>query len=693
MDLKYIVEALRCCRRLHALQRGKSFHSHLIKTGFSPGDVYMMNNLITLYSDFTQLNDARKLFDEMPVRNIVTWTSVVYACTRSGKPHDAIELFNKMSDAQSVMPTGFMYSAVLKACGLAGDVQLGRQIHERIRQENLEEDVVLMNTLLHMYVKCGRLSDARRVFDGMVSVANTTSWNTLISGYCGQGLMKEAVDLFQQMPDPNVASWNTVIAGLADNGSISTLEFVGKMHKEGLKLDEFTFPCALKTCGGYVGFFAMGKQIHCYALKSGFEVCCYTLSALVDMYSNSNALDEAVRLFESYCTRNGSNCLSLSFWNAMISGYVENDKHIQALNLLSSIHHSGVLFDSYTWSCALRVCINLFHFRLGVQVHGLLVTSGYELDCVVGSILTDLYAKLGKMKDSFAVFDKLPEKDSIAWSGLIIGCTKAGVSSETFSLFRDMVSLGLEVDQYVVSAMLKVCSSVSSLGKGKQIHAFCIKAGHETEAVAATALVDMYSKCGEIEESIALFNGLSDRDVVCWTGIIVGCGQNGKANEALEIFQEMIKSGIEPNEVTFLGLLGACRHAGLVEDGWRLFQSMRSDHGLEPQVEHYYCMVELLGQAGLLKEARKLISEMPLRPNKTIWSSLLAACVTHKNSEMISGIAENLRVAFPDDPSVYVMVSNAYATMEMWDDLNRVRETAKASGVKEAGRSWIEMAG
>ncbi|CAN0892471.1 Pentatricopeptide repeat-containing protein At4g08210 [Linum grandiflorum] len=686
MDLKYIVAALRHCRKLQAPKHGKSFHSHLIKTGFSPSDVYMMNNLISMYTDCSLLIDARNLFDEMPVKNIVTWTSMVHACTTAGMPHDAINLYREMLAGETETPTGFTYSAVLKACSMAGDVELGKLIHDRIIEQNLEEDVVLMNTLLHMYVKCDRLRDARDVFEGMMSKASTTSWNTIISGYCKQGLMKEAVDLFRQMPNPNVVSFNTVIAGLAENGNVKSLEFLCRMHSESFNLDEFTFPCALKICGEFE-YLAMGKQIHCYALKSGFENCSYTLSALLDMYSNSKSLDEAVKLFEMY----SNNEPSLAFWNSMVSGYLKNEKNVQALNLVSYIHSSGISLDSYTWSNALKVCINLLNFKLGVQVHGLVVITGYEMDCVVGSILTDLYAKLGEMKDAFAVFGKLPEKDNLAWSGLITGCAKAGLNMAAFSLFRDMVSLEHEIDQFVIATMLKVCSSVSSLGKGRQIHALCIKEGYETESVTATALIDMYSKCGQIEESISLFNRLGDRDVVCWTGIIVGCGQNGKVNEALEIFREMKRCKVEPNEVTFLGVLAACRHAGLVETGWSVFQSMKSDHGLEPQVEHYFCMVDLLGQAGFITEAVDLVSEMPFRANKTIWSSLLAACVTHKKSEMVGGIAENLCALFPEDPSVYVMVSNCYAALGMWDDLSRVREAAKTSGIKESGRSWIEV--
>ncbi|KAJ6709410.1 hypothetical protein OIU74_010502 [Salix koriyanagi] len=455
----------------------------------------------------------------MPVKNIVTWTTMVSAYTRNGKPREAIELFTRMLDSKSEVPNGFMYSVVLKACGRVGEIELGRLIHKRLSRENLDYDIVLLNALLDMYVKCGCLSDARKVFDGFFFRANSTSWNTMISGYFKEGLVEEAVSLFDQMPDRNVVSWNTVIAGFAENGSSRALQFVCKMHREGIKLDKFTFPCALKTCS-YAGFLVAGKQIHCYVLKSGGT---------------------------------GSICDSIVLWNSMLSGYVVHEKNRAAVNMIAQIHHSGASVDSYTWCSALKICINLLNVRLGTQVHALIVISGHELDYVVGSILVDLYAKLGNMKDAFEQFHRLPMKDIVAWSGLLMGCTKMELNSLALSLFRDMVTSGVEVDQYMVSNVLKVCSSLASIGTGKQVHAFCIKRGYETEQVTITALIDMYSKCGEVEDGLVLFGCVADRDVVCWTGIIVGCAQNGRAMEALEIFRQMCKS-ITRCEIVGLGL-------------------------------------------------------------------------------------------------------------------------------------------
>uniref|UniRef100_A0A2P2IX23 Uncharacterized protein MANES_18G074100 n=1 Tax=Rhizophora mucronata TaxID=61149 RepID=A0A2P2IX23_RHIMU len=689
MDLKHIAAALRHCGRIQAVKHGKSFHSHLIKTGFCH-NVYAANNLMSMYVDFACLYDAHKLFDETPDKNIVTWTTMVSAQSNSGQPLQAIKLYKQMIDSKSERPNGFMYSVALKACSHVGDLELGRLIHRRISRENLEDDIVLMNTLLDMYVKCGSLRDARQVFDGILLAANTTSWNTIISGYSKERLMEEAMDLFYQMPDPNAASWNSIIAGFANNGSLLALQFVCLMHQQGLNLDEFTVPCALRTCS-YVGSLAMGKQIHCYVLKSGFEPSCFTLSALVDMYSNCYSLDEAITLFSQYSGCKAEIGVNLVLWNSMLSGYIINEQNRAAVNMLLQIHRSGASMDSYTLSSALKVCINLLNFRLGIQVHGLVVTSGYELDYVVGSIIVDLYAKLGNIKVAFDLFYRLPKNDIVAWSGLIMGCAKMGLYPLAVSLFKDMINLGVAVDQYVTSHVLKICSILTSLGGGKQVHAFCIKRGYETDGVTITALIDMYSKCGEIEAGLALFKCIPDKDVVCWTGIIVGCGQNGKAKEAIEFFQLMVQAGLKPNEVTFLGVLTACRHAGLAEEAWTIFESMKLNYGLKPHFEHYYCMIDLLGQAGCFKEAEELIAVMPFKPDKTIWSSMLGACVTHKKTKLVGTIAQNLLAEYPDDPAIHVMLSNAYATMGMWDSLSIVRKAGKTLGTKEAGMSWIEV--
>ncbi|KAF8411810.1 hypothetical protein HHK36_004369 [Tetracentron sinense] len=688
MSLNRIVRAFRHCGRIQAFKHGKSHHSQLIKLGFC-NDVFLANNLIAMYGDFTFLDDARNLFDEMGERNLVTWTTMISMYTSVGNPVEAIGLYTMMLDYESEIPNRFTYSAALKACALVGNLELGKLIHRRVSREELHCDTVLMNTLLDMYVKCGSLGDAQRVFDEILP-ANSNSWNTIIAGYSKEGQMEEAVNLFHRIPEPDAVSWNTIIAGFMNRESPQTLEFLYMMHKEGVQLDQFTFPCALKTCG-CLNLLKMGKQIHCYVVKSGFESGCFTGSSLIDMYAKCGGVDEARKLFYQYSKCEGSIPDRLALWNSMLSGYAVNECNGAAFNLVSQIHNSGARLDSYTFSSVLKVCINLLDLRLGLQVHGLIVSSGYELDYVVGSILIDLYAKHGNIKDALGLFQRLPKKDVVAWSGLIAGCVKEGLNFLVFSLFRDMINLDLEVDQFIISSVLNACSRLAGLEGGKQVHAYCIKSGYESEDVTVTSLIDMYSKCGEIEDGLILFNRLTERDTVCWTGIIVGCGQNGRAKEAIGFFQEMLKFGLKPNGITFLGVLSACRHAGLVEEAWAIFRSMGMEHRFEPRLEHYCCMVDLLGRAGCFEEAERLIADMPYGPDQTLWGSLLGACGIHNNADLGNRIAKCLSAITTEDPSIYVTLSNVYATLGMWDDSIEMREVIKQVGTKEAGKSWIEV--
>ncbi|KAL9286020.1 Pentatricopeptide repeat-containing protein [Arabidopsis thaliana] len=686
LDLKLIAAGVRHCGKVQAFKRGESIQAHVIKQGISQ-NVFIANNVISMYVDFRLLSDAHKVFDEMSERNIVTWTTMVSGYTSDGKPNKAIELYRRMLDSEEEAANEFMYSAVLKACGLVGDIQLGSLVYERIGKENLSGDVVLMNSVVDMYVKNGRLSEANSSFKEILR-PSSTSWNTLISGYCKAGLIDEAVSLFHRMPRPNVVSWNCLLSGFVDKGSPCALEFLVGMQREGLVLDGFALPCGLKACS-FGGLLTMGKQLHCCVVKSGLESSPFAISALIDMYSNCGSLSDAADVFHQ---ENPSLRNSVSVWNSMLSGFLINEENEAALGLLLQICQSDFCFDSYTLSGALKICINLVNLRLGLQVHSLVVVSGYELDYIVGSILVDLHANVGNIQEAHKLFHLLPNKDIIAFSGLIRGCVKSGFNSLAFYLFRELIKLGLDADQFIVSNILKVCSSLASLGWGKQIHGLCIKKGYESEPVTMTALVDMYVKCGEIDNGVVLFDGMLERDVVSWTGIIVGFGQNGRVEEAFQYFHKMIISGVEPNEVTFLGLLSACRHSGLLEEARSILETMKSEYGLEPYLEHYYCVVDLLGQAGLFQDAEELINKMPLEPDKTIWTSLLTACGTHKNAGLVTVIAEKLLKGFPDDPSVYTSLSNAYATLGMWDQLSEVREAAKKLGAKESGMSWIEIA-
>ncbi|XP_010912039.2 pentatricopeptide repeat-containing protein At4g08210 [Elaeis guineensis] len=687
MNFEAITRALRHCGRVLAIGHGKSLHAQLIKQGFCR-DIFVANNIVAMYGDLNLCDDAQRLFDEMPERNVVSWTTSISAHIHAGNPVEALRVFYWMLDNEMEEPNGFTFSAALKACSMVGNLELGKWIHEHVLRAGLQSDAVLMNAILDMYLKCGSLSDARRVFDGLSSV-NSTSWNTIIAGYSREGNMVEAEALFLQVPEPNAVSYNTIIAGFAQLESPKALNYVNMMHIEGFKFDDFTFPCALKTCGN-LRFEKMGEQIHTYIVKCGYKPSLFIGSSLIDMYANCGQMIHAIKVYDEYSSYKGLIPDRLPLLNSMLSGFAVNRYDRQALDLVSEIHSMGIGLDAFTLSSALRVCINLRNMSIGLQVHGLTVTNGCYADHVVGSVLVDLYAKCGYLEDALRLFHGLPHKDVIAWAGLIADCVQHGSNHLAFSLFKDMMSTETEVDHFVVSSVLKACSVLAWAQGGEQVHAYSIKGGFDSESVTIASLIDMYSKCGNIDDGLRVFESAAQKDTVCWTGMILGCGYNGRAKEAIELFEKMLKSGVEPNGITILGALSACRHAGLVEEACRFFKAMRDRHGLEPSLEHYCCMIDILSRAGCIEEAKQLISNMPHETDDVIHNSLLGACLMDQNN--LAKLASlDLLPSSSYDTSGNVTLSNIYASLGMWDASAKFKEAIKKVSIKEAGRSWIEI--
>ncbi|KAM0947390.1 putative tetratricopeptide-like helical domain superfamily [Dioscorea sansibarensis] len=686
LDFESTVRVLREFRRVGAVNHGKSLHSQLIKLGIC-GSTFIANNLMSMYSEFELLDDARKMFAEMPERNVVSWTALISAYIYAREPLEALRVFDQMLEFGLEEPNGFTFSAALKACGLLRDIEYGRWIHGLVSKAGLLFDIVLMNSVLDMYVKCGSVEEARRVFEEIFP-GNFSSWNTMIAGYCKEGNMVEAEELFCQAPEHDGVSFNGLIAGFAQIESPKASKYVCLMHKLGFKLDYFTFPCALNTCGS-LRLEQLGMQIHSYIIKYGYESNHYTGPALVDMYAKCGQISEARKLFDQYLHQRPL-WDRLPLFNSMLSGYVCNRNERPALDLILEIYKVAIGMDAYTLSSALKVCINLQNLRIGMQVHSLIITNSCHLDSIVGSVLVDLYTKCCRLDDARRVFAGLPHKDAIAWSGLITGCVQQGSHELAFSLFRDMIHSCVGVEHFALSSIVKACSVLSAIQSGKQVHSLCIKSGFDSENVIVASLIDMYSKCGDIEDGLSVFESVSTKDAVIWTGMIIGCGNNGRAMEAINLFEKMLESGEKPNEITFLGILSACRQAGMVGEACAFFKQMKDTHGLAPTLEHYCCMVDILSRDGRFKEAKKLIGAMPCEADETILNSLLGTCAIHQNADLSKLVSKELLQDPIRDTSHYVTLSNVCASLGLWDGSAKLREMIRRVSQKEAGRSWLE---
>ncbi|GLJ20600.1 hypothetical protein SUGI_0375140 [Cryptomeria japonica] len=426
-----------------------------------------------------------------------------------------------------------------------------------------------------------------------------------------------------------------------------------------------------------------GRLVHGLIITTGFDVDIALGSRLINMYLKCGSLEDARKVFDKMSERD------VVAWTTIITGYVHNGPPTQALQLFLEMQEAGVIPNHFTYSTIVSALSSLEHAK---WVHGKVIKSGYMSNVFIGSALVDLYAKYNAIECAHKVFDKMSERDLVLWNTVINGYACLGHCEMALKLFCSMKDEGTDPDHFTFSILLRLCATLSVLEHGKQFHVHAIKSGHEFDAFVASALVDMYGKCGSMSDARKVFDEAPQRDTVSWNSIIAGCVQHGCSTEAIQFFERMQREGVKPSSVTFLCVLSACNYLGLVDEGYRYFNSMTRDYGIVPEANHYACMVDVLCHAGLLDEAHDFIQKMPLKPNSLVWSSLLGGCRIHGNIKLGEHAAEKILELKPEDASAYVLLSNIYAAGGRWDDVAKMRKLMKERGVvKEPGLSWIEV--
>lgn len=505
-----------------------------------------------------------------------------------------------------------------------------------------------------MYGKCLGVQYERLVFDKM-AMTDLLSWNAMISRYAQSGYGEPALNLFRQMQ-------------LAD-----------------MKPNQFTLVSMLRvSC--IIESVDLGKQVHAHVIKAEPEADVFTESALVDMYANYGYLKEACNVFDKMPKWDLVSC------NAMIAGYARNQHLHKAVNLFRWMQHTGMKPSQFTLTSILNVSAFEGALEPGKQIHSYVIKIGFDSDVCVGSGLVDVYGKCGDMGGVHGVFDKMPKHDEVSWTAMISGHVQCECNEEALKLYYQMQLSSIKPDNFIFAILLKACASLAVLESGKQIHANIIRGGFILDLVVGTALIDMYAKCGSIVDACKIFDEMPARNVVSWNAIITGCAQHGHAKKALTLFDQMQHAGMEPDHVTLVGALSACSHAGLIDTGRDYFNSMSQDFGITPRMEHYACMVDILGRAGCLDEAESFISKMPFEPSVLVWRTLLGACRVHGNMKLGKLAAKRLSELEPQDDAMYVLLSNIYAAADQWDDVANARKIMKDRGVKkEPGYSWIEI--
>ncbi|KAL5221953.1 hypothetical protein ABZP36_026666 [Zizania latifolia] len=488
----------------------------------------------------------------------------------------------------------------------------------------------------------------------------------------------------------------------------------------GVRPDAYTFPSLLKAAAAARGA-AVGGAVHTHVVKFGMESNAHATSSLIVMYAGRGDGAAARAVLDACPMRGGTPIL----WNALISGHNRSGWFELSCCSFVDMVRAGAIPTPVTYVSVLSACGKGKDLLLGIQVHKRVLESGVLPNLRVENALVDMYAECGDMDAAWVLFegmqvrnmvswtsvisglvrsgqvdrarelfDHMPERDTIAWTAMIDGYVQAGRFREALETFRHMQFCKVRADEFTMVSVVTACAQLGALETGEWARIYMSRYGIKVDVFTRNALIDMYSKCGSIDRALDVFKETQNKDKFTWTTIILGLAVNGHGKEAIDMFYRMLKALQAPDEVTFIGVLTACTHAGLVDKGREFFLSITETYKIVPTVMHYGCLIDVLGRAGKLTEALDTIDKMPMKPNSTIWGTLLAACRVHNNSEIGELAADRLLKLDPDNSTPYILLSNMYAKSNRWKDVRLIRQSMMDKGIKkEPGCSMIEMNG
>lgn len=585
-----------CCYHSSNDSLAYTLHAKMVKNGsiLDSGKF-----VLSSYVKSEKLDDAQKVFDEMPNRDVLTWTVLISGFARVRCSEMALRLFREML-VEGVSPNHFTLSSVLKLCSRVGDVQMGKGIHGWMLRNGVNLDVVLENSVLDLYAKFDAFEYAKKLFDSMRE-KSTATYNIMLGVYVRSCDVNKSLELFRKLPCRDIASWNTIICGLMQGGHLKT------------------------------------------ALELLYEM-------------------------------------------------VENEPE----------------FNKVTSSIALSVVSSLLIMELGRQVHGRIVRFGFHNDGFVKSSLINMYIKCGNLEKASVIYNQMPSDfvskqgsnivcnnmmtEIVSRSSMVSGYVRNGKYEDAFKTFISMIREQVLMDRFTIASIVSACSNAAVLELGRQVHAYIQKIGEMLDAHLASSLIDMYAKGGSLDCARQIFEQMTYANFVIWTSMIAGCALHGQGKEAIRLFEQMRYEGIIPNEVTFVGVLTACSHAGLLEDGCRYFNMMKDVYAIKPKVEHFTCMVDLYGRAGCLNEVKEFIYDNDLSHLSAVWKAFLSSCRLYKDIDMGNWVSQQLFGLEPQDEGPYVLLSNMCSSNKKWEEASRTRRSMQRRGIsKTPGQSWIHV--
>ncbi|KAJ8649502.1 hypothetical protein MRB53_002525 [Persea americana] len=653
---RVLIAFLKACASMIHSQLGVEIHSYVIKSGFD-SDVYLKSALLEFYGNCFGLDYAHQIFDETPVRNTLLWNKVIALNSGNGSWLKVLKLFREMQFS-GVRADGSTLAKVLQACGRGGAFKEGKQIHGYVIRSLQMSRSLICNSLISMYSKSFKLEMARMVFDSMDS-PSLVSWNSMISGYALNGILDKAWKLFDEMElsetKPDIVTWNSLVSGHSIHGHDKIPQILRKMQVAGLKPNSSSIASALQAISE-MSSVELGKEIHGYVLRNGIRCDKYVGTSLIDMYIKSGCLTNARLVFDNMKDRN------IFTWNSLISGYAYNGLFDEVMKLLNRMEKEGIKPNLVTWN-----------------------------SLIAG------YAMRGLSKQALELIHQLKKTSTlhpnvVSWTALISGCSRIGNYIEALDFCIKMQQGGIKPNSTTIASLLRACAALALLQKGRELHCYAIRNDFDENIIVATALVDMYCKSCSLHIAHSVFRKIKRKNLASWNSMIMGFSVHGLGKEAMSLFSEMCESGFHPDGISLTAILSGCRHSGFVGEGWKYFDSMRTEFGITPTLKHYACMVDLLGRSGYLDEAWDFLQSMPLEPDASLWGALLGACRLHKNLELAEIAAQYLFELEPHNSGNYLLLMNLYATENRWQDVENLKDIMSIRGAKSrSGWSWIQV--
>ncbi|XP_044489731.1 pentatricopeptide repeat-containing protein At4g39952, mitochondrial [Mangifera indica] len=640
------------CAELNWKCYGDYIHGVTLKCGLFEKNSAVGSSLVYMYAKCGCVEHACVVFDDIVERDVVAWTALVIGYVQNGESARGLECLFEMIrvGGDSEKPNFRTIEGGFQACGNLGVLSEGRCLHGYSVKTGLGNCQVVQSSVLAMYSKCGDTKEAYFSFSE-VAKKDLFSWTSII-GVCARfALITECLTMFWEMQ-------------------------VGGLYPDGIVIS-----CMLLGFGNSM-YVSEGKAFHGLILRRNYVLDQMVQSALLSMYCKFGLVTQAEKFFKTESDWNRE------AWNTMVIGYGKAGMEAKCIQLSREMQHLGIKFDSNSLVSVISSCSQLGAIYLGRSLHCYMIKNFEDESISVFNALIDMYGKNSNLTIAWRLFCRA-QKDVVAWNTMISAYTHRGHAADAVALFDLMISENVKPNAATLVSVVSACSQLASLEKGQRIHQFIKETGFELNLSLYTALVDMYAKCGQLETSRELFNSMKERDAISWNVMISGYGTHGDAKSAIEIFQQMEKSNVKPNTLTFLALLLACTHAGLVEQGKYLFDRMQN-YSVKPNLKHYACMVDLLGRSGNLQEAEALVMSMPIPPDGGVWGAMLSACKLHNEIEMGVRMAKLAIESEPENDGYYIMICNMYSSVGKWVEAEGVRKMMKERHIgKRAGWSVL----